>query len=59
MRIHHFETNINDEYKFKEISEYMEEFWETHEIILSHEDDPPYIVARIIKKGNKNVYKRR
>ena len=50
MKIHHFETNINDEYKFKEISKYMEEFWETHIIIPSHEDDPPYIVAHIVEK---------
>lgn len=50
MKIHHFKTDIDDEYHFKEISEHMEEFWKTHEIIPSHEDDPPYIVARIIQK---------
>lgn len=49
---------MDNEYKFKEISEYMEEFWKTHIIVPSHEDDPPYIVARIVKE-NKNVYKRR
>ena len=32
---------------FKEISEYMEEFWKTHIIIPPHEDDPPYIAGRI------------
>ncbi len=50
MKIHHFKANINDEYKFKEISKHMEEFWETHIIIPSHEDDPPYIVAHIVEK---------
>ena len=59
MKTHLFETNINDEYHFKEISEYMEEYWKTHIIVPPHEDDPPYIVGRIVKKENKNVYKRR
>ena len=47
MKIHHFETNINDEYHFKEIDKHMEEFWKTHIAVSPHEDDPPYIVARI------------
>lgn len=50
MRIHHFEANINDEYKFKEISKYMEEYWKTHIIIPPDKDDPPYIVGRIKEK---------
>ena len=49
MKIHHFKTNTNDEYHFKEISKHMEEFWKTHIIVSPHEDDPPYIVARIIE----------
>lgn len=53
MKIHHFETNINDKYHFKEINEYMEKFWKTHTMVPPHEDDPPYIVARIVKKENK------
>lgn len=59
MKIHHFEINMNDEYHFKEISEHMEEYWKTHTIVPPHEDDPPYIVARIVKKENENVHKRR
>ena len=63
MKIPHFETNVNDEYHFKEIDTYMEEFYKTHIMIPPHEDDPPYIVAYIVenikKKENKNVYKRR
>lgn len=59
MRIPHFETNIDNEYHFKEISEYMEKFWKTHIMVPPHENDPPYIAARIIEKENKNVYKRR
>ena len=63
MKIPHFEANINDEYHFKEIDTYMEEFWKTHIMVPPHEDDPPCIVARIVektvKKENKNVYKRR
>ena len=35
MKIPHFETDINDEYHFKEIDTYMEEFWKTHIIMLS------------------------
>ena len=51
---------MNNEYHFKEISEYMEEYWKTHKAIPPYEDDPPYIVARIIEiKENENVYKRR
>jgi hypothetical protein len=34
-------------FHFKEISEYMEEFWKTHIIVPPHEDDPPYIVGRV------------
>ena len=59
MRIRHSKTNINDEYHFKEISEHMEEYWKTHTIVLPHENDPPYIAGRVVKKENKNVYKRR
>ena len=50
MKIPNFETNINNEYKFKEISKYMEEYWKTHTVIPPHEDDPPCIVASIIEK---------
>lgn len=39
---------------FKEISEHMEEHWKTHIIVPPHEDDPPYIVGKIVKKENKN-----
>ena len=49
MKIPHFKTNINDEYHFKKISEHMEEYWKTHMIVPPHEDDPPYIVGRIIE----------
>ena len=49
MKIHHSETNINNEYHFEEISKYMEEYWKTHIIVSPHEDDPPYIVAHIIE----------
>lgn len=49
MKIPHFETNINDEYHFKEIDTYMKEYWKTHTAVPPHEDDPPYIVARIIE----------
>lgn len=61
MKTRLFETNINNEYHFKEIDTYMEEFWKTHIIVPPHEDDPPYIAGRIVKnkKENKNVYKRR
>lgn len=48
-----------DEYHFKEISEYMEEHWKTHIIVPPDEGDPPYIVGRVVKKENENVYKRR
>ena len=58
MKTHHFKANINDEYKFEEISEYMEEYWKTHVIVPPYKGDPPYIVGRIVKE-NKNVYKRR
>ena len=37
MRIHHF----------KEIDIHMKEFWKTHIIVPSYEDDPPYIVGRV------------
>ena len=50
MKIHHSETNINNEYHFKEISKYMEEYWKTHIIVPPYEDDPPYIAGRIVKK---------
>ena len=50
MKAPHFETNINDEYHFEEIDKYMEEYWKTHIMIPSHEDDPPYIVAHIVEK---------
>ena len=50
MKIPHFETDINDEYHFKEIDTYMEEFWKTHIVVPPHEDDPPYIVAHIVEK---------
>ena len=60
MRTHHFKTNMNDKYHFKEISEHMEEYWKTHTIVPPHENDPPYIVGRIVEiKENENVYKRR
>ena len=49
MKINHSETNINDEYHFKEIDKYMEEYWKTH-IIVSPKDDPLYIVAHIVEK---------
>lgn len=52
MKIPHFETNINDEYHFKEISKDMEEFWKTHIMVSPHEDDPPYIVAHIVEKNS-------
>lgn len=32
---------------FKEISEYMEEYWKTHTIVPPCEDDPLYIAGRI------------
>ena len=41
---------MDNEYKFKEISKYMEEYWKTHIIVPPCEDDPPYIVARIKEK---------
>jgi len=50
MKTNHFETNVNDEYHFKEIDTYMEEFWKTHIMVPPHEDDPPCIVARIVEK---------
>ena len=50
MNIPHFEADINDEYHFKEIDTYMEEFWKTHIMVPPHEDDPPCIVARIVEK---------
>ena len=50
---------MNNKYHFKEISEYMEEYWKTHIIVPPHEDDPPYIVGKIVKKENENVCKRR
>ena len=50
MKTPHFETNINDEYHFKEIDTYMKEYWKTHTVIPPHEDDPPCIVARIVEK---------
>ena len=45
--------------RFKEIDEYMKEYWKTHKAIPPHEDDPPYIVARIIEKEDEDVYTRR
>ena len=50
MKIPHFEADINNEYHFKEISKYMEEYWKTHIIVPPHKDDPPYIVAHIVEK---------
>lgn len=50
---------MNDEYHFKEISEYMEEYWNAHIIVPPHENDPPYIAGRVVQKENKNVCKRR
>lgn len=50
MKISHFETNIDNEYHFKEIDTYMEEYWKTHIMVPPHEDDPLYIVARIVEK---------
>lgn len=50
MKINHSETNINDEYHFKEIDTYMEEYWKIHIIIPPYKDDPPYIVAHIVEK---------
>ena len=41
---------MDNEYKFKKISEYMEEFWKTYIIVPSHEGDPSYIVAYIVEK---------
>jgi len=47
-------------YHFKEIDTYMKEYWKTHAIVPPHENDPSYIVARIVEiKENENVYKRR
>ena len=53
MKIRHSETNINDEYHFKEIDTYMKKFWKTHIMVPPHEDDPPCIVARIVEKTVK------
>ena len=39
---------------FKEIDEYMKEYWKTHKAIPPYEDDPPCIVARIVKKENED-----
>ena len=55
MKTPHFEADINDEYHFKEIDTYMKEYWKTHTVVPPHEDDPPYIVARIVEKIKENL----
>ena len=44
---------------FKEIDAHMKEYWKTHTIIPPRKGDPLYIVGRIVKKENEDVYKRR